>query len=432
MVGLMRPRAVAWTAAAVGICVAALAALPQAEAQPMRRPGMQQQDGAPQGHAAPGGMQGGGMQRPEGAPGGAAQGGAAQGGAAGGGMARVENEVPRWIDTHVHLVSGITNTTGDWAGAVRVALADMDKNNIAMAFVMPTPQPPGDNFYDIADFAETLRKHPARFAFLGGGGTLSPLILYEPDAETVSEATRKKFADIAHGIIDAGAVGFGEMAATHLSHADAHAYHRARPDHPLFLLLAEIAAQRNVVIDLHMDLVIEQSPLPAKFKELSQRNPPVLTANLAQFERLLAHERNARIVWAHAGADHTGVLSVDVIRRLMRDHPNLYMSIKALAQSPEPNMMLAREGRLRPEWRRLIAEFPDRFVIGTDRFYGSSSMGMPAGAGAGKNVKASAGAIFIERTVPLTQAGRNVLSQLPPQLAQRVAFDNVKAIYRLP
>lgn len=428
MWAFVKSHAVAWTAAALTVCIVSMAIQPQAAAQPMRRPGMQQP--GMQQPGSEGAPHGGGMQGPRGEGGMRPEGGRAEG--AGPGPEGPRGEVPRWIDTHVHLVSGVTNTTGDWAGAVRVALADMDKNNIAMAIVMPTPQPPGDNFYDIADFADAVKKHPTRFAFLGGGGTLSPIILYEPDTDTVSEATRKKFTDIAHGIIDAGAVGFGEMAATHLSHADAHAYHRARPDHPLFLLLADIAAERNVPIDLHMDLVIEQSPLPAKFKELSKRNPPTLTANLAQFEKLLAHNRGARIVWAHAGADHTGVLSVDLIRRMMREHPNLYMSIKALAQSPEPNMALAREGRLRPDWRRLIADFPTRFVIGTDRFYGSSAVGMPAGAGAGKNIKASAGAIFIERTVVLTQAGRDVLSQLPPQLAQRVAVDNVKAIYRLP
>ncbi len=401
-------------AAAVGMGVLSLAFVSMAEAQPMRRQGMQQGEGPAAGGAHGGGQGGGqgGMAREEGAG------------------PRIKGEVPRWLDTHVHLVSGVTNTTGDWVGAVRVALADMDKNDIGLAIIMPTPQPPGGNVYDIADFADAVKKHPDRFTFLGGGGTLNPMILLDPDAEMVSEATKQKFTDIANGIIDAGAIGFGEMAATHLSHADAHAYHRARPDHPLFLLLVEIAAKRNVVIDLHMDLVIQPMPPLPKFKELSQRNPPMLVPNLAQFERLLAHERGARIVWAHAGADHTGDLSVDLIRRMMQEHPNLYMSLKALPQSPQPSMPLAGEGRLRPEWRRLIAEFPDRFVIGTDRFYGSSATGL-RGSGA-QNQRASAGSIFMERTVPLTQAARNLLSQLPPQLAQKVAVENVKAIYRLP
>lgn len=295
---------------------------------------------------------------------------------------------------------------------------------------MPTPQPPGKSLYDIADFAEAVKKHPGRFAFLGGGGTLNPMIHYVPDAEKIGDDLRQKFAATANGIIDAGALGFGEMSANHLSVNDAHSYHRSRPDHPLFLLLAEIAAKRNVVIDFHMDVVIDPTPLPPKLKEMSQNNPPVLTPNMAQFEKLLAHERGARIVWAHAGVDHTGVLSVDLIRRMMGAHPNLYMSIKALPQSPEPNTALAREGRLRPDWRRLIAEFPDRFVIGTDRFYGSSATGMKAGGN--MNQRASAGSIFMERTVSLTAAAQTLLSQLPPQLAQRVAVDNVKAIYRLP
>lgn len=405
-------RAVASTAAVLAVCLAALAAMPPAEAQPMRRQGMQggpQQggEGAPQ----PGGPRGEAGPRGEGGP-------------------RLDGEVPRWIDTHVHLVSGVTNTTGDWPGAVRVALADMDKNNIGLAIVMPTPQPPGKSLYDVADFAEAVKKHPGRFAFLGGGGTLNPMIHIEPDAGTVDEATRKKFTAIAHGIIDAGAIGFGEMSANHLSVNDAHSYHRSRPDHPLFLLLAEIAAQRNVPIDFHMDVVIDPAPMPAKMKEMSQNNPPELTPNLAQFEKLLAHDRGARIVWAHAGVDHTGVLSVELIRRMMNTHPNLYMSIKALPQSPEPNAALAREGRLRPDWRKLIAEFPTRFVMGTDRFYGSSAVGLKAGGGG--NQRASAGSIFLERTVPMTAAARTLLSQLPPSLAQRVAVENVKAIYRLP
>lgn len=397
------------------LCVAGLLVSSIAEAQPMRRQG----GGTPPGEAP---VQDGQMRGPN------AQNPNTQG-PGGPGMPR--GEVPRWVDTHVHLVSGATNTTGDWVGAVRVAIADMDKNNIGTAIVMPTPQPPGGPTYDSADFVDAVKKHPGRFAFLGGGGTLNPMIHLSPDAETVDEATKKKFAAIANGIIDAGALGFGEMSANHLSVADAHSYHRSRPDHPLFLLLVEIAARRNVVIDFHMDVVHEPMPTPQKLKDMSQRNPATLEPNLAQFEKLLAHERGARIVWAHAGVDHTGVLSVELIRRMMNTHPNLYMSIKALPQSPEPNAALAREGRLRPDWRKLIAEFPDRFVMGTDRFYGSSATGMaPGGRSIGQ--KASAGSIFMERTVPMTAAAQTLLSQLPPPLAQRVAVENVKTIYRLP
>ncbi len=395
-----------------------------AEAQPMRR---QPQEQGQQGGAGPMGRGTGGEagQRPEGRrPEGQRPEGQRPD------MPR--GDVPRWIDTHVHLVSGATNTTGDWAGAVRAALPDMDKNNIGLAIIMPTPQPPDRDLYDYTDFADAVKKHPGRFAFLGGGGTLNPMIHTQPDAETVDEATKKKFTAIANSIIDAGALGFGEMSANHLSVADAHSYHRSRPDHPLFLLLVEIAAKRNVPIDFHMDAVIEPISTPQKLRDMSQRNPPTLTPNLAQFEKLLAHERGARIVWAHAGVDHTGVLSVELIRRMMNAHPNLYMSIKALPQSPEPNTALAREGRLRPDWRKLIAEFPDRFVMGTDRFYGSSAVPMTSGGRAGGGQRASAGSIFMERTVPFTTAAQTLLSQLPPQLAQKVAVDNVKAIYRLP
>lgn len=117
-------------AAVLGICVVSLSLLAPAGAQPMRRPGMQQGgEAGPAPGAMPGGPRGEAGPRPEGA-GPRPEGGPPRG------------DVPRWIDTHVHLVSGATNTTGDWPGAVRAAITDMDKNNIGLAIVMPTPQPP--------------------------------------------------------------------------------------------------------------------------------------------------------------------------------------------------------------------------------------------------------------------------------------------------
>ena len=73
-----------------------------------------------------------------------------------------------------------------------------------------------------------------------------------------------------------------------------------------------------------------------------------------------------------------------------------------------------------------IADFSDALKKHPGRF------AFLGGGGGNANQRASAGSIFLERTVPMTAAGQTLLSQLPPQLAQRVAVDNVKAIYRLP
>ena len=55
-----------------------------------------------------------------------------------------------------------------------------------------------------------------------------------------------------------GAAGFGEMAAEHFSGGTP--YQFAPPDHPLFLLLADIAARHDVPIDQHMNAVPRDGP----------------------------------------------------------------------------------------------------------------------------------------------------------------------------
>jgi hypothetical protein len=99
----------------------------------------------------------------------------------------------------------------------------------------------------------SARAHGDRFAVLGGRGSLNAMIQDAITAGETSEKLRRKFEARAIAIIKDGAVGFGEMAAEHLSFFSEHPYESAPPDHPLFLLLADIAARLGVPIDLHME-----------------------------------------------------------------------------------------------------------------------------------------------------------------------------------
>ena len=112
---------------------------------------------------------------------------------------------------------------------------------------------------------------------------------------------------------DAGAVGFGEISVLHLSLVPHHSFTEVTPEHPLMLALVETAGRRRVVIDLHMDPVTAAGTMrtPAFLK--SPLNPPTLMGNIAGFERLLAHDRNARIVWAHGGSDFSGNMTPALI-----------------------------------------------------------------------------------------------------------------------
>ena len=102
---------------------------------------------------------------------------------------------------------------------------------------------------------------------------------------------------------------------------------------------------------------------------LGPRNPAQIRGNMAAFERLLAHNRGARIVWAHFGSDSLGFRTPELARRLLRANPNLFMEIKTDPLNPRSNYPLDANGKIKPDYLQLFTEFPDRFLIGSDQHY---------------------------------------------------------------
>lgn len=102
------------------------------------------------------------------------------------------------------------------------------------------------------------------------------------------------------------------------------------------------------------------------------------------------------------------------MRRLLQDHPNLYMNIKlrggTIAERPNLHRPLDDDDQLRPEWLDLIRDFPDRFTIGTDVKHLGDQLDS------------------IERN--LNRHGA-LLSQLPTDLALKVGLINPACIYDL-
>lgn len=328
----------------------------------------------------------------------------------------------QWVDVHVHLLGG-RPPRADFDGAVRAALAAMNDAGIRTSVVMPPPQVQSMPAFDWQDYAGFLKGYPGRFAFLGGGGTLNVMLHEAARASRVDDATRAEFERIAVEILGAGAAGFGEIAAHHLSFTAGHPYEWVAPDHPLLRLLADIAARRDAVIDLHLDVVPQDTTPPPRFQ--SPPNPPMLRENLAAFERLLAHSRNARIVWAHAGSDPLGHWTPALSRELLRKHPNLSMSLRIPAGMPgaariASNFLLGRQGEINPDWLQLLAEFPDRFVVGGDQFIPSPNL---RGEGPGLS--------FARLAAPSRERTRRFLEQLPADLSRRIAIENAARLYKL-
>lgn len=326
-----------------------------------------------------------------------------------------------YIDTHMHLACprGPGNTPVDCATAAENLITLMDQYEVSRALIVVVPTGSGQGGqtdYEVA--RDIVKKYPDRLALMAGGATLGPLI-YETDPAAVTPELRRAFEAQAEKLLAAGATGFGEMLALHVCLSETHSFYDAPPDHPLFLLLADIAARHDVPIDLHMEAVLEDRPMPTNLTQACALNPPVLSATIPAFERLLAHNRQARIVWQHIGWDNTGYMTTDLLRRLLQDHPNLTLALKIenrpfqVGQTRElmPNRIVDEKGQIRPEWLELISDYPDRFVIGADEFVGVSGRAV--------------------RGVPSFSQTWDLVGQLPPALAGQVGRDNAARVYGL-
>lgn len=317
--------------------------------------------------------------------------------------ARADAGVPI-IDTHTHIFRN-ARRSGDVDQAVSGALKLMDQLGIAMAILGPPPFPPNQRgAYGLSELQGLVHDHPDRFAFTAGGESLNPLIQETPAAQVTPDVLRR-FEQEALAIAQSGAAGFSELAAEHFSfRVGQHPYESAPPDHPLFMALADVAAEYDMPIELHMEAVPQDMPFP-NAALAGPPNPTSLRENIPALERLLNHNPKARIVWVHAGWDLTGERTVQLMRSLLQRHPNLYMSVKFDQFGTPATAPFAVDGGLEPGWIAMLRAFPGRFVVGSDQFLGQ---------GAERAMRA-----------------RKFVDALPPELVRRIANENVKRIYRL-
>jgi predicted TIM-barrel fold metal-dependent hydrolase len=305
-----------------------------------------------------------------------------------------------FVDVHAHL------DPADPEHSLQAALQAMEGENVTKIVFMPPPFTGDDpKLYDADVILPLVKKHPDKLVVLGGGGSLNAMIQESVQSGDAGGEVRRRFKQQAEALLHAGVAGFGEMTAEHFEGSTAYQY--APPDHPLFLMLADIAAEHGVPIDLHMEAVPRGIPLPAGFG--SPPNPPQIHANIAALERLLAHNKHARIIWAHAGWDNTSYRTPELCRRLLAAHPNLYMELKVDPVNPGKNSPLADEtsGPIEPEWLQLFQDFPDRFVIGSDQHYPD-----PPGP-------------------QRWQAVVLLLNQLSPELRKTIGMQNAEQLYSM-
>ncbi len=112
-------------------------------------------------------------------------------------------------------------------------------------------------------------------------------------------------------------------------------------------------------------------------------------------ERLFRQDAAARILWAHAGFERP-----DRLREMLARHPKLWCDLAVRSEQ-------ASGGTVDPEWRRLFLDFPDRFMLGTDTFTPERWHYVPEHA----------------------SWSRQWLGDLPPAVAERIAFKNAEALF---
>lgn len=322
-----------------------------------------------------------------------------------------------WTDIHFHWTMDDASSTQELA---EKSLAIMQTENIRTLVVSSQPKP-GPSGADFLEVQKLVAPYGKRFAVLGGGNSLNPLMHQIYEGKVPAE-TIEKFRALAERSATSGVKGFGEIALHHISLNDQHAYEAIPADDELVKILVDVVAKHDLVIDVHFDPVLASMAKPARLT--SPNNPATFEANFEAFERMLAHNRKAKIVWAHAGGvDMLGHYTPQLVASLLEKHPNLYFSLRPMGR--DPGVMLQVGGgpkgkRLNPEWVAVVEKYPDRFVMGSDSFLVADSA-----------QRVGAARIFAENSARMRQAIRDVLSALKPEIARKVGYENAERLYKL-
>ena len=233
------------------------------------------------------------------------------------------------------------------------------------------------------------QQYPGRFIPYGGNEPIRGFISREGERaySLESPAVVEYLGQLEAALRDKQFKGIGELV-VNSTHSRADKPSKYPADSPLMRRLWVLSAQYGVPMSAHMDATPESTQ---------------------QMERLLASDHRGTWVWAHTGwlpdADPS------MLRRLLQAHPNLFCELsgrESLRQKYRGDP-IDEGGVLKPAWKALLEELPDRFVIGTDVD--------PATL---KNYEEE------------IRWWRGILTQLSPTAAAKLAHENAERLLKLP
>jgi hypothetical protein len=115
-------------------------------------------------------------------------------------------------------------------------------------------------------------------------------------------------------------------------------------------------------------------------------------------ERILRHAPGVKLIWAHTGMS----TSMDKVEQMFAQYPNIVGELSYRGD-------LEENGTLNPRWKQLMLKYPDRFVVGTDTWV------TPRWS----------------EVENLAAFYRRMLSALPRDVAERIAYRNGMAMFGL-
>ena len=231
-----------------------------------------------------------------------------------------------------------------------------------------------------------------RYVAFGGQSDLNAI--YLNDGKRAQEyAGHRKFKEILqwleNDLKNARIKGIGEIFAnTRSSNKHPRMRRKTRLDSPAMRALFALTSQYGAVLTFHTHWDDD---------------------SIAQVEVLLESNPHGKIVFAHCGVDS----SPPDVQAFFEKHPGAYCDLSARHVPKLPKKFLGTKRQIFssdaivPEWKDLIEEFPDRFMVGTDL--------------QDKNQYA--------KSVRIIRKG--LLANLSPTTAEKVAYKNAMRLFGL-
>lgn len=285
-------------------------------------------------------------------------------------------------DVHFHIMS--------WMKLPDL-LQQMDRNNIRWAGGA-NPAIPGNATAIVQankEASSLLGKRYLQFTGQGQWLTLKQqggvAALENADGPAFRERLAIMDSQLASGV----ALGIGEI---HVNSADTAPMElvrvRIRGDAPTLMAMLDLAARHQRPLAVHVQWDRD---------------------TVEQLARLAAHNRQGMLWLSHCGA----TASAEQLRAFLRDNPNVwcdisYRSPPQLRGNAQRNAIFDRSG-LKSDWRQLIEDMPERFMLGIDDVEGGWSTW--------------------QEVVDTLREG--LLASLTAETAERVAWKNARTLLRL-